>query len=197
MITLSTKPNEEPACLLGDRNANPTGIGFCALLWEDWRTHDHELFSQGFWALAVHRFGNKRMDIRPKLLRAPFKLCYRILYKLVEIVCGIHLPYSIEVGRRLRIWHFGGIVISARSIGDDCHLRQNTTIGVARRGAPRTSIPTLGDRVDVGAGAVIVGPIAIGDDVQIGANAVVLESVPAGATAVGIPARVIQRDRQR
>ena len=175
-----------------DGNQNPTDIGFWALLREDLRTHENDLFSQGFWAVAVHRFGNWRMGIQPKLLRAPLSLCYRLLSKGVELLCGIELPYTIRLGRRVHLWHFGGMIFSAQAIGDDCHLRQNTTLGVARRGAPPDSNPTIGDRVDIGAGAVIVGPITIGDDAVIGANAVVLSDIPAGAVAVGVPARVVK-----
>ena len=175
----------------GTRNENPPGIGFWALLREDLRTHENDLFCQGFWAIAVHRFGNWRMSLRRKPLRAPFSLLYKISYKLIQLTCGIELPYTVKLGRRIHIWHFGGLILSARSIGDDCHLRHSTTFGVVRRGAAEYSIPTIGDRVDIGAGAVIVGPITIGDDSVIGANAVVLESVPPRSTAVGNPARIL------
>ncbi len=110
---------------------------------------------------------------------------------LVDILTGISLPYTVRVGRRVRIWHHGGIVLHARSIGDDTHIRQNTTMGIAvtRR---LTDIPTIGARVDIGCGACILGNVHVGDDAKIGANAVVLADVPAGATAVGIPARVVR-----
>src|SRR5262249_47465695 len=72
---------ESPPLNRGDRNLNPEGIGFFSLLNEDLRTHGGDLFEQGFWAVAVHRFGNWRMGIRPKLLRAPFSIIYKCLYK--------------------------------------------------------------------------------------------------------------------
>jgi serine O-acetyltransferase len=175
----------------GDCNGNPPGIGFLALLREDFRVHQRDPFEQGFWAIAVHRFGNWRMGIRPKLLRAPFTLLYRVLFKWVEITCGITLPYTVRVGRRVRIWHHGGMILHARSIGDDVHIRQNTTFGVSRRGQ-RRSIPTIGDRVEIGCGVSILGAVHVGDDAVIGANAVVVKDVPPGSLAVGVPARVIR-----
>jgi serine O-acetyltransferase len=177
----------------GDRNLNPQGIGLLALLREDLRTHDDNPFEQGFWAVAVHRFGNWRMGVRFRPLRAPLTLIYRFLFKWVEWTCGITLPYTTRLGRRVRIWHHGGMILSARSIGDDVHIRQNTTFGLARRGAPAGAIPTIGDRVDVGCGACVLGYVRVGDDSLVGANAVVLDDVPAGATAVGAPARVVAR----
>jgi serine O-acetyltransferase len=174
----------------GDRNGNPTGLGLWALLREDLRTHGGDVLEQGFWAIAVHRFGNWRMGIRPKILRAPMTLLYRFLFKWVEWTCGITLPYTVAVGRRVRIWHHGGMILHARSIGDDVQIRQNTTFGVARTGR-NLEIPTIGPRADIGCGACVLGHVVVGPDARIGANAVVLTDVPPGATAVGIPARIV------
>jgi serine O-acetyltransferase len=187
------KPGFEmlPPLNQGDTNLNPHDIGFLALLREDLCTHDHSLFEAGFWAVAVHRYGNWRMGIRPKLLRAPVSLVFRILAWVVEIIGGIHLPYTVRLGRRVRIWHHGGIVLHARSIGDDVHIRHNTTFGVSSRGQIR-AIPTIGDRVDIGCGACVLGNITVGHDSRIGANAVVVRDIPPYSTAVGVPARVIK-----
>jgi serine O-acetyltransferase len=176
----------------GDRNANPPGIGLLALLREDLRTHDGDPLEQGFWAIAVHRFGNWRMSVRPKLLRAPLSLLYRFLFKWVEWTCGITLPYTTRLGRRVRIWHHGGMVLTARAIGDDVHIRQNTTFGVASRERPY-EFPTIGDRVDIGCGACILGEVVVGHDSVIGANAVVVTDVPPCSIALGSPARAIRR----
>ncbi len=177
---------------LGQQNLNPAGIGFFALLREDLRTHENDPLSQGFWALAVHRFGNARMSIRPKLLRAPFSILYRILYKFVEWTCGISLDYATKAGRRVHLWHHGGMILSCRSIGDDVHIRQNTTFGVRRRNDHVSQRPTIEARCDIGVGAVILGPITVGHDSQIGANAVVLKDVPPNSVAVGVPAKIIK-----
>ncbi len=176
----------------GTVNANPPGISFWALVAEDFRTHDGKLFAQGFWVLFWHRFGNWRMSVRSRLLRAPLTLTYNVMFKACEVLCGCSLPYPVEVGRRVRIEHFGGMILVARSIGSDVILRQNTTFGV-RRIEELTAKPIIGDRCDIGAGAVILGHVAIGPDAVVGANAVVLQDVPPHHVAVGVPARVIPR----
>lgn len=175
----------------GNSNQNPEGMSLLALLREDLRTHKSDPLEQGFWAIAVHRFGNWRMSIRPKMLRIPFSAAYKVAYKLIEWLCGISLPYTVKVGRRVRIWHHGGMILHAWSIGDDCHIRQNTTFGVARSNH-NFELPRIGNRVDIGCGACLLGAITIGDDAVIGANAVVLRDVPPGGVAVGIPAKVIK-----
>ncbi len=175
----------------GDRNANPPGIGFLKLLREDLRTHEGDLFDQGFWAVAVHRFGNWRMGFRWKVMRAPLTLLYRYLFKMVEWTCGITLPCTTRLGRRVHIWHHSGMILHARSIGDDVHIRHNTTFGVVRRDHNR-EIPIIGDRVDIGCGVSILGAVRVGSDVVIGAHSLVLSSLPAGAVAVGAPAKVVR-----
>lgn len=185
---MSRPPSVRPPLPDGSRNANPQDIGFFALIIEDFGIHGHDLFSQGFWALFWHRFGNWRMGIRPKLLRAPMTALYRAMAKLSEVLGGVMLPYTVQVGRRLKIEHFGGIVISARRIGDDVILRQNTTFGIASVNDV-TARPIIGDRVDIGVGVVIIGDVTVGDDSVIGANAVVTRDVPPGSVAVGVPAR--------
>jgi serine O-acetyltransferase len=142
--------------------------------------------------MMVYRFGQWRYRIRPRLLRKPFSLLYKLMRVFSHILTGIELPCEARVGRRLRIEHFGGIIVSGDAvIGDDVVIRQGVTIGLKRtheRGAP-----VIGNRVDIGAGAKLLGAITIGDDAVIGANAVVIKDVPAGALAVGIPARIILR----
>jgi serine O-acetyltransferase len=160
---------------------------------EDWQTYEGDIWRQGLWVMWVYRFGQWRYGVRPILLRKPFSLLYKIARTVCQMLTGVELPCETKVGRRLRIEHFGGIIISGDAvIGDDVILRNGVTIGLKRtgqRGAPR-----IGNRVDIGAGAKILGDISIGDDAVIGANAVVLKNVPPGAFAVGIPARIIQRE---
>jgi len=174
----------------GDRNGNPVGLSVLALIKEDLRTHDSLLFEQGFWALAVHRFGNWRMSIHWKLFRAPMSMLYQCLYRFVEWTCGISLPYTVPVGRRVRIWHHSGMVLHARSIGNDVHIRQNTTFGVAHRGQ-NEALPVIDDGVDVGCNVCILGNVRVGSGATIGAGSVVLNDVPPGTVAVGVPARII------
>jgi len=177
-----------PPLWIGDSNGNPRGIGLFKLLREDLRTHDGGWFEQGFWAVAVHRFGNWRMGL-PRLFRPPFTLMYNCLSKWVEWTCGITLPYTTRLGRRVRIWHHSGMVLHARSIGDDVHIRHNTTFGVARRGE-NTAIPVIEDGVDIGCGVCILGDVFVGRGSVIGANSVVLHDIPPFSVAVGAPARV-------
>jgi len=159
---------------------------------EDWRTHDRKLLCQGFWVMVVYRFGCWRYGIPTRWLRAPFSALYRLLKVLAEILTGIDLPCEARVGRRLRIDHFGGIVISGDAVlGDDCILRNGVTIGLRHTG--QRGSPIIGNRVDIGAGAKVLGAIRVGDDVAIGANAVVLTDVPANSIAVGVPARIVPR----
>jgi serine O-acetyltransferase len=159
---------------------------------EDWRTHGRQFARQGLWAMAVYRFGRWRYTIRSRWLRLPFSALYKFLKPVAEILTGIELPCEVTLGRRFRIDHFGGIIISGDAVfGDDCIVRNGVTVGLRHTG--RRGSPVVGNRVDIGAGAKILGPISIGDDVAIGANAVVLTDVPAHSIAVGIPARVLPR----
>jgi serine O-acetyltransferase len=159
---------------------------------EDWHTYDRQLSRQGFWTMLVYRYGRWRYTIRPRWLRVPFSLLYKILKPICEILTGIELPCETVVGRRFRIDHFGGIIISGDAVfGDDCVLRNGVTVGLRHTGI--RGAPIIGNRVDIGAGAKILGPIHVGDDVAIGANAVVLKDVPANSIAVGVPARILPR----
>ena len=168
-----------------------------ALIREDWQVNDRSLFRPGFQAMLLHRFGVWREGIRPRLLRMPFSLFYRIGHVFVRNLYGIELPSSAVVGRRLRIAHQHAIIVHPRAVlGDDCMIRQGVSIGISRvrRGGGREA-PSLGDRVEVGAGAAIIGPVRIGSDVMIGPHAVVMSSVPDGAIVMPPIARIIPRPR--
>jgi serine O-acetyltransferase len=167
-----------------------------ASLREDWVLYERDPFRQGLWVMMVYRFGRWRYGLRSPALRVPMSFVYKLARTAMHILTGIDLPCEARVGRRLRIEHFGGIVVSGDAvIGDDVILRHGVTIGLKHtheRGAP-----VIGNRVDIGTGAKILGPIIIGDGAVIGANAVVVNDVPAGAVAVGIPARVLPRKIRR
>ncbi len=166
-------------------------LGLWQQIKEDWITHGRDWTKPGFRAVAVHRFGAWRRKIKSKLLRAPFSLLYHRLYRKVRNTYGIELPDTVVLGRRVIFEHQSGIVIHGDcSIGDDCTIRQGVTLGIRTR-ATSYAVPKLGNRVEVGAGAKILGNVTIGDDANIGANAVVLIDVPAGRTAVGVPVRLI------
>ncbi len=154
---------------------------------QDLRAHNGDWAAQGFWAMLVYRFGRWRYGIKPKLLRMPFSLLYKILYKSVQIMTGIELPCEAEVGEGFVIDHFGGIVVSGYAkFGKRCRIRNGVVVGLKNVNDP--CAPQIGDDVDIGAGAKVLGNIKIGNRVVIGANAVVLTDVPDDHIAVGVPA---------
>jgi serine O-acetyltransferase len=159
---------------------------------EDWRTFDRQLSRQGLWAITVYRFGHWQYLLPNRWVRLPFSAVYLIVKKLSEITTGIEIPCSAVIGRRFVIDHFGDIVLGGGVVfGDDCRIRNGVTVG--RSHSRERTAPTIGNRVDIGAGAKILGAIQIGDDAVIGANAVVLKDVPANSVAVGVPARILPR----
>ena len=148
--------------------------------------------AQGFWVMLVYRFGRWRYQVKPALLRKLFSLLYKVLFKLIQIITGIELPAEVNIGKNFVIDHFGGIIISGyASFGDDCRIRNGVVVGLKNINQPIA--PIIGNRVDIGAGAKLLGPIKIGDDVIIGANAVVISDVPNNSIAVGVPATIKPR----
>jgi serine O-acetyltransferase len=159
---------------------------------EDYRSHGKSLGAQGFWVMLVYRFGRWRYGIEPALLRKPFSLAYKLAYKLVQILTGIEFPCEATVGRHFTIDHFGGIVVSGYArFGDNCRIRNGVVVGLSRVEDP--CAPIIGNNVDIGAGAKVLGRIRIGDNVLIGANAVVVTDVPPNSVAVGVPAVIKPR----
>jgi serine O-acetyltransferase len=147
------------------------------------------LREQSIWAVWVYRFG-RRVDRRPDgLSKRLLTAFYWQAFRLVETITGISLPKSAVIGPGLRIWHFGGVFIHPGVvIGARCVLRQGVTIGNRVVDGP---VPVIGDDVEFGAYAQVLGAVRVGNGCRIGALSVVLGDVPAGATAVGAPARVI------
>lgn len=148
--------------------------------------------AQGFWVMLVYRFGRWRYQVKPALLRKLFSMLYKVLFKLIQIITGIELPAEVNIGKNFIIDHFGGIIISGyASFGDDCRIRNGVVVGLKNINQPIA--PIIGNRVDIGAGAKLLGSIKIGDDVVIGANAVVITDVPNNSIAVGVPATIKPR----
>lgn len=177
----------------GSKNMNPADISFFALVAEDFRTNDSNIFHQGFLMLLIHRLGNLRMDIPWRPLRIIPTLIYRFFNKLAQILFGMKLDYTVKVGRRVKLEHFGGMILGAREIGNDVWIRQNTTLGIRSVEDPRAK-PMIGSFVDIGAGAVIVGNITIGDNSIVGANTVIFSNVPPNSVVSGVPGKVIGRN---
>jgi len=124
---------------------------------EDWITYEKDLARQGLWVMVVYRFGRWRYGVRPPFLRQLFSLLYRFLKVFSQILTGVEIPCETIVGRRFRIDHFGGIVISGDTvIGDDVIVRNGVTLGLRRTGV--VGAPIIGNRVDIGAGAKFLVP---------------------------------------
>ena len=138
----------------------------------------------GVHALALHRLAHG-------LWLANFKWTGRWVSQFARFLTGIEIHPGATMGRRVFIDHGMGVVIGETAeVGDDCTIYQGVTLGGTTLNKGKRH-PTLGRNVIVGAGAKILGPFTVGDGVAIGSNAVVVKEVPAGATVVGIPGRVI------
>ena len=110
-------------------------------------------------------------------------------HRFWSVVTGADVSITIKAGGGLLLPHPNGVVISSgSSLGPNCMIFQQVTIGATRGGSP-----TIGGHVDIGAGAKILGPVTIGDHAQIGANAVVKIDVPDHGVAVGVPARLLKQ----
>ncbi len=158
----------------------------------DLRAHGGDWAAQGFWALVVYRFGRWRYGLRPPLVRKLFSVIYKVLYKWVQIMTGIELPCEVEIGRNFVIDHFGGIIISGYAkFGDNCRIRNGVVIGLQYANEPVA--PRIGNNVDIGAGAKVLGNIFVGNNVLIGANAVVVKDVPDNSIVIGNPAVIKPR----
>ncbi|MDG6778451.1 serine O-acetyltransferase [Thiomicrorhabdus sp. zzn3] len=133
------------------------------------------------WYRAAHFLWNRKM-----------KWLARFISTAARWFTGIEIHPACKIGERFFIDHGMGVVIGETAeIGDDCTLYHGVTLGGTTWQKGKRH-PTLGDRVVVGAGAKVLGPIEVGDDARIGSNAVVVKPVPAGRTVVGIPGRVVE-----
>jgi serine O-acetyltransferase len=140
----------------------------------------------GFHALLVHRLAHW-------LWGAGLKWLARFTSHVGRWLTGIEIHPGAQIGRRFFIDHGMGVVIGETSeIGDDCTLYHGVTLGGTTWNKGKRH-PTLADGVVIGAGAKILGPITLGAGAHIGSNAVVVKDVPAGATAIGIPARILEK----
>lgn len=177
LIEYKTTPSATASCWQADRARYPERA-----FWRE----------QSLWAVAVYRFGRWN-DRRPAGVRRwLLDRLYWFLFRIVETLTGVSITKSVEIGPGLRIYHFGNIFIhSDVRMGANCTLRQGVTIGNRFEGGPA---PVIENNVEFGAYAQVLGNIRIGAGARIGAMSVVLQDVPAGATAVGIPARVIVKD---
>jgi serine O-acetyltransferase len=146
----------------------------------------------GTWQPSRSLLSSLRMYQHYRGSGGPWAFVVRMLavlrHRFWSAVTGADIPLNSRIAGGLLLPHPNGIVIHPQAeIGPNCLLFQQVTIGQG----PRPGVPRIGGHVDVGAGAKVLGGVVIGDHAKIGANAVVLSDVPPGATAVGVPARVV------
>jgi serine O-acetyltransferase len=142
----------------------------------------------GLHAVLIHRLAHW-------LWCRGLKWLARVLSNLARLLTGIEIHPGAEIGRRFFIDHGMGVVIGETAvIGDDCTLYHGVTLGGTSWEKGKRH-PTLGRDVVVGAGAKVLGPIEVGDGARIGSNAVVVKTVSPGATVVGVPGHVVERQR--
>ena len=144
----------------------------------------------GVHAIIIHRLAHRVWKIKLYWLA-------RLISHLGRIFTGIEIHPGALIGNRFFIDHGMGVVIGETAIiGDDCTIYHGVTLGGTSWKQGKRH-PTLKNRVVVGAGAKILGPITIENGAKIGSNAVVVKDIPANATAVGIPARVVDEDQKK
>ena len=142
----------------------------------------------GLHAIVMHRWANA-------CWRVGLKWLGRFISYLSRWLTGIEIHPGATIGRRVFIDHGFGVVIGETAeIGDDCTIYQGVTLGGTSLNKGSKRHPTLGRGVIIGAGAQVLGGFTVGEGAKVGSNAVVVKAVPAGATAVGNPARVIEKD---
>ncbi len=157
----------------------------------DSKKNIYVFFEQGLWAIVVYRFGRWVRTIKIPIVSHVLKIIAFLLFKFIEITTGISLPASAEIGKGFYVGHFGYIILHSNvKMGENCSVVSGVLIGTL--GLGNTGVPVIGNNVYIGAGAKILGAVKIGNNIKIGANAVVLTDVPDGATAVGIPARIVK-----
>lgn len=164
---------------------------FCHEIFQDWEVNRRNRRVQV--GLLLFRIAQhvRRQHGRMHPLSALSAVLYRCYS---EIVGSFELPVSTAAGPRLMLWHGFGLVVNRGTvIGSDVTLRQSVTIGNNGRS---DACPVIGDRVDIGAGAMIVGPVRIGDGASIGAHALVTKDVPAGARVRAPRSEILGVDRQ-
>jgi serine O-acetyltransferase len=150
------------------------------------------VFNCSFWVIFSYRLGRwARKNCRVPLLRELLRLITRFSHAWLGLITGIQIPFEAQIGEGLYIGHTGTLIINPGAvIGSNCNIGVGVVIGEGGRGSRRGN-PVIGNNVFIGVGAKVIGKLTIGNNVAIGANAVVTEDIPDNATAVGIPAGVI------
>lgn len=143
----------------------------------------------GFRAVFLYRIGNA-------LMKREMSFVAFFITRIIRATCNMDIELSASIGVGLRIPHPLAIVIGGKStIGDYCTLMQGVTIGGnGGKVVNGRTQPKIGSNVFLGPGAKVLGPVVIGDNAKIGANAVVINDIAAGSLAVGVPAKIVEKD---
>jgi serine O-acetyltransferase len=144
--------------------------------------------SEGFWAIAIHRLHKVVRRCRPRWLWMPARVMLSVINKLFTMVTHIDIHPDAQIGPGLLIPHVGLVRVHGNTkIGADCAIHHVCTIGAG----PRPGGATIGDHVLIGCHSSVIGAVTIGDGAVIAANTLVISDVPPGATAMGVPARIL------
>lgn len=142
----------------------------------------------GYRFISLHRLCNRFSRF------TPIGIAVRIWFKRLQIKFGYQIPHTVKIGRGLFLGHFGNIVVNqAAVLGENCNVAQGVTIGNVSRGS-RMGCPVIGDRVWIGANAVIVGKIIVGNDVLIAPLTLVNFDVPDNSVVAGNPAKIVSNN---
>lgn len=142
----------------------------------------------GLHAIVMHRWANA-------CWRHGFRWLGRFISHIARGLTGIEIHPGATMGRRVFIDHGFGVVIGETAeVGDDCTIYQGVTLGGTSLTKGKKRHPTLGRGAIIGAGAKVLGSFTVGEGAKVGSNAVVVKEVPPGATAVGNPARIIEKE---
>lgn len=145
-------------------------------------------------AIATYRFGRwVNSNVKSRVLRLPLRIVYHLADKTNHALWGVHIDEGADIGGGLYIGHPGDILIGPVRMGEDCNLTANVMIG-RRTDGHNPGVPTLGDRVWIGAGSVLFGHIVVGDGVTVAPLTVVGRNVPPHALVLGNPMQVVKRE---
>lgn len=159
------------------------------LIADDYRRHGSAWNERAVWALAVHRYGNWADARSNRVLRRFFSLIYAALDTLSQIVTGVSMNRSVKLGKDIHFIHTGALFIHPDVvIGDRVGIMQNVTLGTNMG----PEVPVIEDDAFIGAGACVLGKVRVGKGARVAANSLVINDVPAGAFAVGVPAKSIK-----
>jgi serine O-acetyltransferase len=146
---------------------------------------------QSVWAIFIYRLGRRLFKRKPSLFRSVLLKIHSAFFRIVETSTGISLPVEAQIGPGLRIYHFGNIFVHPDAvIGRNCTLRHGVTIGNVGVQGP---VPVIEDDVEFGAYAQVLGKVRVGRGAKIGTLTLVYDDVPAGATVMAGPGRILRR----